>query len=402
MTEIFNGTQILVVDDDPSICELIADVADELGIGVSSASNFEDFESTFKNSKFTAIVLDLIMPDKDGIEYLRLLSERHCRSKVALMSGYDKRVLQTARRFGESQDLYMDCVLEKPFDEGKLKSFLESLESDEKALGPADLEQAIESEALFLEFQPKVSLKKPAIATDSLVRLQLASSEWTINSFEALVRWRHPQMGKVGPDKFISMAEETGLIVPLTEVVNRLAIQQVRFWLDAGHRVKLALNWPAAMLVDISAPDRLAKQVRDAGLETTQFIIEITETAAMTEPTKAMDVLSRIRLKGFDLAMDDFGTGYSSLIQLQRMPFSELKIDQSIISELRTSDEAETIVQAIVDLAHKLGLKVCAEGVEERGAYEFLQAIGCDTVQGYFISAPLRTDRIRLAGYDES
>ncbi|MDW3206485.1 MAG: EAL domain-containing response regulator [Alphaproteobacteria bacterium] len=396
MTDAMTETQILVVDDDPKICDLISDIADEFGIGVETASNFEAFENTFTGDRFKAIVLDLIMPDKDGIEYLRLLSERQCRSRVALMSGYDKRVLQTARRFGESQDLFMDCVFEKPFDETVLKAFLESLGGESDELTPRDLESAIVSGDLFLEYQPKVVVKEDATSTSPVLRLTLGSSEWSVSSFEALVRWRHPKLGKVGADRFIPMAEETGLILPLTEEVNRLAVHQVRYWAEAGHKVKVALNWPAAALVDISAPDRFADRVSAAGLSTQQFIIEITETAAMTDPPKAMDVLSRIRLKGFDLSMDDFGKGYSSLIQLHRMPFSELKIDQSIISEFGKSEEAETILLTIIELSHKLGLKVCAEGVEERSAFEFLQSVGCDTAQGYFVSAPLRIDRIQL------
>lgn len=388
--------EILVVDDDRRICELIADVAEELGLRASFVSDFTMFESKFQDGVYAAILLDLIMPDKDGIEYLRLLAERNCTARVVMMSGYDRRVLQTARRYGESQKLNMGGVLEKPFDGDSLADFLRSVCEATPRISVDAIEKAVARDEFFIEYQPKVDIRARPPADEERLMIQVASGSWPLDSFEALIRWNHPALGRVTPDHFIPLAETGDLIVSVTEYVNRTVIAQVREWLDTGHRVKVALNWPARMLTDILAPDRLDSQVREAGLECSQFVIEITETAAMSDPVKAMDILSRIRLKGFHLAMDDFGTGFSSMVQLNRMPFSEIKMDQSIIAELGTADEVGIMVRAIVDLGHNLGLSVCAEGVETRAALDFLQQTGCDTAQGFHMSSALRPEDIRL------
>ena len=165
---------------------------------------------------------------------------------------------------------------------------------------------------------------------------------------------------------------------------------------NKGQSIDVAVNLSAMTLADPAAPDILAEKIAGHAVDSSQIVFEITESAAMDEHAAATASLTRFRLKGFKLSMDDFGTGYSSMVQLYRMPFSELKIDQSFIFDLSKNEEARTIIRSIVDLAHNLNLTVCAEGIETPDVLEFLREIGCDQAQGYLISKPLPQEELAL------
>ncbi|MEQ9489445.1 MAG: EAL domain-containing response regulator [Alphaproteobacteria bacterium] len=373
---------VLVVDDDAQICELFEDIAEEAGITLVTVSDYVTFQQSYGNTEFDAIFLDLQMPDVDGVEYLRLLGDTACAARVTLMSGFDARVLRTARRYGESRRLRMEGVLEKPFDIDLLADLLKNLNAGRQLVTHDDLQHAIGDGQLFLQYQPKVRLDRTE-GVGSVNGIQASSGRWPLHSLEALVRWRHPVHGRLAPDRFIPLAESSQLIIPLTEFVMREAVRQMAEWEQDGFISSVCINWPAHMLTDLSAPDRLARLVDDNGVDRERIVLEVTETTAMQDAVQAMDILSRIRLKGFHLAMDDFGTGYSSLVQLHRMPFSELKIDKSIVMEMSSSDDAAMIVHAIIDLAHNLGLNVCAEGTEDAATVRQLRGFGCDFAQGF-------------------
>ena len=210
-----------------------------------------------------------------------------------------------------------------------------------------------------------------------------------VSSLESLVRWDRPGHGLVPPDEFIPLAEQTGLIESLTDYVLHAALKQIAQWRENGSSVAVAVNLAPQLLSDLDLPDRLSDLLAEYGVDGSALIVEVTESAAMTDAARTMDILTRLRLKGIELSMDDFGTGYSSLVELYRMPFSEMKIDKSFVIDVNRDKEAEVIVRSIVDLGHNLGLKVCAEGVETEEAMSFLRSIKCDLAQGYFLSKPL-------------
>lgn len=394
--------RLLVVDDDPDICAFIANATSELGVDVRSASSFEEFRAAYSAAATDAIILDLQMPDKDGVEYLRLLSESNCEADIVLISGFDPRVLQTATRIGESQGLSMLGSLQKPIKLKDLRDILATVTRQPDSVSPAELEAALQNDELFMQYQPKVCVTTAAERSPYAVTLDLGGTRYTAESFEALIRWRHPVFGLVPPGSFIPLAESCHLIRPVTEFVINSAIAQLRAWDDDGFHPSVALNFPPHLVTDLGLPDRLARLTGEAGIDPDRMVLEITETAAMSDVARSMEMLTRLRLKGFRLSMDDFGTGFSSLVQLHRMPFTELKIDRSIIAELGASGEAESIVRAIVELGHALGLKVCAEGVETRETLARLEELGCDTAQGFLFSqavdGPVIRDAYRSSG----
>jgi EAL domain-containing protein (putative c-di-GMP-specific phosphodiesterase class I) len=245
------------------------------------------------------------------------------------------------------------------------------LEQD-RQLNAGELRRGLAEGELLPFYQPKASLRD--------------QRRWVIDGVEALARWQHPRLGLVMPDEFIPLAERSGVIGDLTAVILDLALRQVREWNDQGLKLKCAVNLPPSLVTDLSFPDRLAALLARYELDGSQLTLEITETATMQDPTKTMDILTRLRVKRIGLALDDFGTGYSSLTQLYQMPFDEMKIDKSLVINVPHSREANTMVGSLVELGHNLGLKICAEGVENRAALDMLAIMGCDRCQGFFIS----------------
>jgi diguanylate cyclase (GGDEF)-like protein/PAS domain S-box-containing protein len=206
---------------------------------------------------------------------------------------------------------------------------------------------------------------------------------------EALVRWQHPEHGLLGPGEFIPLAETTGLIRPLTSYVLQVALRQCRTWLDAGRDLSVAVNLSTRCLLDLTLPDQITQLLENTAVAPERLVLEITESAIMTDPTRALEILNRLHTLGVRLAIDDFGTGYSSMAYLKSLPVDELKVDRSFVKHLRDNQNDAVIVRSTVDLGHNLGLRVVAEGVEDQATWQELATLGCDTVQGYYLAKPM-------------
>jgi diguanylate cyclase len=209
---------------------------------------------------------------------------------------------------------------------------------------------------------------------------------------EALVRWQHPTHGLLSPAEFVPLAEHTGLIGPLTHYVLNAALRQCRQWQDAGHGVSVAVNVSARRLLDMTFPDEVAGLLATWEVPAARLLIEITESTIMADPTHALEILGRLNQMGVQLSIDDFGTGYSSMAYLKSLPVHELKVDRSFVSHMTSNPSDATIVRSTVDLGRNLGLRVVAEGVEDRATWQELDALGCDAIQGYYISKPMPVD----------
>jgi EAL domain-containing protein (putative c-di-GMP-specific phosphodiesterase class I) len=369
--------RILVIDDEPEVCEFIREAASEWGLEALSATRYAEIELAFRAFKPAMIILDLAMPDHDGVEVLRFLARERCDARIILVSGFDGRVLSAAVRLGLELGLRMVGTLRKPLDIAELEAACRCTRKGGLQVERSELERALQKKELVLHWQPKVRLP-----------------EGTICGVEALARWLHPDRGLLSPNDFIPRFEEMDLIAPMTRDVISAALAQRAAWESEKLDLGVAINLSARLLRDLELPDELATLAHDAGVDPAAITLEITETAAMEEPVLVTDVLSRLRLKGFRVSLDDFGTGHSSLVALHRMPFNELKIDKSFVLELGGATESTIIVKAVVGLAHHLGLEVCAEGVETRAAWDTLVSFGCDAVQGYLVSRPLPAPEI--------
>lgn len=236
----------------------------------------------------------------------------------------------------------------------------------------ADLRSALEHSGLMLVYQPKV-----AMATRS------------VRSLEALVRWHHPELGAISPGEFVPLAERMGISRRLTSWVLNAAIQQMARWRDAGLEIEVAVNLSAPDILDAGLADEILALLRVHRVAPTALALEITESAVMRDAPLAARNMRLLQVAGVRFAIDDFGTGYSSLSHLSRLPVDELKIDRSFITQAHLRSEDVTIVAAIVELGHSMGLKVVAEGVEQPQTWNLLRRLGCDYAQGYLVSRPL-------------
>tara|TARA_R110002167_G_scaffold19055_8_gene70814 strand:- start:13486 stop:14697 length:1212 start_codon:yes stop_codon:yes gene_type:complete len=370
-----NPNRLLIIDDDEGMRDFIADVADEAGYVILQTACADEFIAACKSFRPSLIFIDLVMPDTDGIELIRLLAKHAVKAKVCVMSGMDKKILQTAEHLGIQQGLKMFGILPKPVSVLDLDALFNQARKANTELTEGELATAIDKQQLVLHYQPKLCLK--------------SDKKNLIDGVEALVRWQHPQRGLIYPDAFIGLAEQTGLIAGLTDTVMSQAISQMKQWHSEGLELSMAVNISPHNLTDLQMPDRFVSIMKAADVDPAYFTLEITETAAMNNVSLTADILTRLRLKNFALSLDDFGTGFSSLVQLYRLPFSELKIDRSFVAEVSHSEEARIIVKSLVDLAKNLGLSTCAEGVETESILAYCREIGCDKVQGYHISKPL-------------
>ncbi len=369
--DIFSN-RLLVVDDEPGIVRLIKRVAEGSGFDVAVTEDSRTFAKAVRSWRPRVIIMDLKMPGTDGIQLLLDLAADKCTAHVVLASGEDGKVLETAQQLGRERGLKMSGMLQKPIRIETLRELLAAFKPVPKTLLSTDLAEAISANHLFLEYQPKLDCR--------LAR---------ITGVEALVRWRHPRLGIILPDQFIALAEETDLIHRLTDWVVAEAAKQAAIWHADNLALEVAVNISAEDIEDLDLPERLDQRCRDAGIDPGSMILELTETGAMREAVQMMDVLTRLRLRGFKLSIDDFGTGYSSLVQLQKMPFSELKIDRSFVMQMMNNSGCKVIVEIVVDLARKLGLKSVAEGVEGEATLSSLVEIGCDMAQGFYVSRPI-------------
>ncbi len=249
--------------------------------------------------------------------------------------------------------------------------------STDRLLLMGELRRAISEDQLFLLYQPKVDLQTGRV-----------------NGVEALVRWQHPKHGVMPPDRFIPLAEQTGLITPLTECVLKKALAQCQAWHRSGVEISMAVNLSRRNLQAQDLPDQIARMLSKCDLSSAFLELEITESSVMANPEHAMEVLSRMKSMGLRLSLDDFGTGYSSLAYLKKLPVDEIKIDKSFVMNMHMKKEDVAIVHMIIKLGHILGLKVVAEGVENQQTMDELVALGCDLAQGYHISRPVPAEAL--------
>lgn len=362
--------RLLIIDDEEDICEIIAELAERRGLETRSVSDAETVHTVLHDYHPDIIMMDLMMPGVDGVELLRLLSDKAKNAKLCLISGSDARVLNSARRLGSAHGLDVVAALEKPLSIPTLNGFFDSL--------VATIIPAVDNHAQALEMGQFTLFYQPII--------DLATR--TVKGAEALARWQHPTRGLLLPNHFLEQMSQDGVMQALTDFVIKTSVRQAAAWHHSGENMTLAMNITASTLLDLSLPDKITELCKQYDVPPQRLILEVTETEAMRDVTRTMDVLLRMRLRNIGVSIDDFGTGHSSLRELQRMPFSELKIDRSFVTDMATNKDSAVIVASIIDLGHNLGLKVIAEGIEDDAVWRLLREKGCDYGQGFHMGHP--------------
>jgi len=370
---------ILIIDDEPAIGLMLQEAAESVGSQVTVTTQPDQFKRLLFHPH-DILIIDLMIPGTDGVELLRHVALQQIKASIILISGLNRRVLESAQDVAVALGLKVLGVLDKPF---RIPQFLELLarqpalhnhdkDSTLLQVSAEELQQAVQRNELVVHYQPQVDMKRMEVV-----------------ALEALVRWQHPERGLIYPDQFIGLAESSGLIGDVTHAVMGIALHDVAAWRAKGYDLRLSVNISAKNLVDLAWPDALQAQLQEAGIKPEILMLEVTESGLFFDFAKSLDILTRLRMKGFRLSIDDFGTGYSSMQQIMRVPANELKIDRSFVMHMLENGNARIIVDQTIQMAHKLDLKVVAEGVENAEIWRVLEDTGCDIAQGYGISRPL-------------
>lgn len=376
--------KILVLDDDPFTLKLLSRMLANMGCNsVTACDNgriaLEEIDS--QNGHPDLILLDLNMPEMDGVEFVRRLADRHYGGDIILISGEGERMLLTAATLVQAHNIPVLGHLHKPVTPEGLSALLEKwsppsqneLRMSKRNYNAEEIRAAIDSGALVNYYQPKV-----AVATGRVMGV------------ETLVRWQHPLDGMVLPGEFIGVAEAHGLIDGLSRGVLAGALAQARVWQDMGLVLQLAVNVSMDNLASLDFADFVAGQAAAAGVPPQQVVLEVAENRLPAHDLRApLETLARLRLKRFRLSIDDFGTGHSSLAQLRGIPFDELKIDRSIVHGAWAGKTEQAKYDTCLGIAKQLGMEVVAEGVEDHDDWNFLHRTKCDLAQGYFIAHPM-------------
>ena len=356
----FSEYHVLAVDDDSFLLDLVEVALQKIGfeqIEKAQDGHIALSQIDNPNNNINFILCDLNMPKMDGVEFLRHLASRKFQGNIVLLSGEDKKIIEVTGNLAKEHHLNILGSLEKPFDYEELvklinikKTLNDTPQFSKKApieLTKDDLKKALENEEIILFYQPKINIK-----TKKLV------------GFESLARWDHPTHGILGPDLFIDLAEKNKLINKLTHRIITLAVKQRALWDNLDSNIRISINLSVEDLNQLDLPEFIETQVSSNGLDPTQFMLEITESRLIEHLSTVLEVITRLSLKRFSLSIDDFGTGYSSMEQLQRIPFSELKIDRAFVYQADQKPSAKAILESSVLLAKKLKIETIAEGVE--------------------------------------
>ncbi len=380
--------KILVLDDEPFMLRLLGQILANLGY--TSVTTCDNGRAALEladspDSRPDLILLDINMPEMDGVEFVRHLVGQHYSGALILVSGENERVLQSVGKLVRAHKITGLGHLSKPFTPERLAALIDkwappaqgAIRAAKKVYGANELRAAIANGELINYCQPKV-----ALATGEVIGV------------ETLVRWRHPKDGMVFPDQFIGIAEQYGLIDALTRTVLSGALDQARIWQDAGLSLRVAVNLSMDNLVSLNFLDYIVELTTKAGVPPQQMVLEVTESRLMHDQRVPLEILTRLHLKRFRLSIDDFGTGNSSLAQLRDIPFDELKIDQSFVHGAWANNTQCAMFDASLGLAKQLGMEVVAEGVEDQADWDFVRQRGCDLAQGYFIAKAMPAEDI--------
>jgi EAL domain-containing protein (putative c-di-GMP-specific phosphodiesterase class I)/FixJ family two-component response regulator len=382
--------RILVLDDERFVLKLHVHMLAGLGFtSVTACDNAADGLAWVDaaGQRADLILLDLKMPRMDGVEFVRKLVERGYGGSLVLISGEDERVLRMANRLVQAHRIPVLGHIRKPVSMAALALAMDRwlpASADppvrRKTYAGDELRAAIANDELVNHYQPKVDVATGAVA-----------------GVEALVRWRHPADGLVLPDDFIPLAEDEGLIDALTRVALTRALADAAAWQQAGQPLRVAINISMDNLASVDFTDFVAAAAATAGVAPQAIVLEVTESRLMLDARAPLEILTRLRLKGFRLSIDDFGTGHSSLSQLQDIAFDELKIDRSFVHGAWRDATVRAMYYTSLGLGMHLGMQVVAEGVEDREDWDFVRDTGCELAQGYFIARPMPA--AELAGW---
>ena len=380
--------KLMIVDDEEFVLNLSVRILNKLGCkDITTANNGNAAIDNLAASTdgFDVIICDLNMPEMDGVELLRHISEKNYSGGIILLSGEDERMLDTAKDLAKARNLNVLGAIPKPLKPDAIKGLLESFKpagqnkswTPQPSITEEELKVGMESEELQLVYQPKINIQ---------------SGE--VTGVETLARWKHRERGVLGPGAFIPLAEKCGLIDELTFSIYKKAVRQVGEWLANGIDLKTSVNISVNTFTLPAFADFLVNTARDEGVNPEKIVLEVTESQIMKNAMDCLEVLMSLRMKKFGLSIDDFGTGHSSMEQLNRIPFTELKVERAFVFGAVNNNSARAILESSVLLAKNLKMEIVAEGAENKEDWDLVEQLECDYVQGFYCAKPMPNEEL--------
>ncbi|WP_444995668.1 EAL domain-containing response regulator [Aliikangiella sp. IMCC44359] len=388
-TNQFASLNILVVDDSLVQREHVINLCQSYGVTkITVAVNGKDAVEKLQLESFDLAFIDLEMPVMDGVSLIREIADKKLLKYIIVLSSKDPVLILSIGTMAESDGLCVIGTFKKPLQASYLSVSLNKLILDRKKqekqipsydLTAQDLLKALDNDDIHIYFQPK-----------------LKAENLMLSGVEVLARWPHKQYGHIPPDKFISIAERFGVINQLTLVVIEKSFRQKQLWKDKGATFNMAVNLSPVSLNE----KKLAKEILQLAdiykIVPEEITFEITENAIADQVSCAIEVLARLRLKGFQISIDDYGTGYASVQQLSRVPACELKIDKSMVTDIAISPQQQAILKNTLNMAADLNLKTVIEGVENRDDFNYLRQHSVDIMQGFLFAKPMDRDSFEV------
>ncbi len=375
----------IIVDDDAIARRLAAGVLRNLGVNpeFEAADGLEALARIRqKDSQIDLALCDLEMDGMDGVEFLSQLGAECPGMSVVLLSGMEKSLIESVEGMARSSGLRVLGALQKPVDRDKLSGLIARMSAAHSTISASgdagtlitveDIARGLAEKQFVPYFQPKIDL-----------------TSGNVTGVEALVRWRHPQLGLVPPNRFIPLLEDSGQIVELTWFMLESSMRTLAEWLPKGLDISVSVNVTVDFLEEFAVTENIIALAQNLNAPPQRVTLEITESTAATHVLTVIGNLARLRMRGFGQAIDDFGTGYASMQQLSRIPFNELKVDRSFVSGAARYPNLRTILESSLNLGRRLGLKTVAEGIETMDELKLVRSIGCDTAQGFLFAKPM-------------
>lgn len=371
---------VLIVEDSSLHRQLASEICQELGFSsVRFAANGEEGMTRVRERLPDLMLLDLEMPRMDGVQVMQQLAAEKLAPHIVLTSGKDCMLISTLELMGTGLGLQVLGGLKKPLNKNQLQDLLQRLcpqarknSEDCPLFDPASVRQALEQGQIIPYYQPKIDL-----------------STGHIKGAEMLARWQHPECGLIAPARFIPVLEQNDWATELTLSMLEQGLRQWQEWARHGLRLPLSINLSARSLQGNSLITAVESRLQRSRVPARYIIFEITETAISDSLTDAIGIVARLRLAGMGLSIDDFGTGFATFQQLTRFPFTELKIDQSLVTSIADKPHLQAITDSIIELGSRMKLCTVAEGIETQQDLDIMQQHGCQLGQGYFIARPM-------------
>ncbi|MGB7336742.1 MAG: EAL domain-containing response regulator [Salaquimonas sp.] len=377
------NAKILLIDDDPTQIAILTAYLASIGAhNVHDAFDGEQAKAIINqhDGAFDLVFTDLSMPKLDGFEFLKFLAEASFKGKLIIISGHEKILLESASSLAKMYGLSIIGQIRKPLTKQALDRLVSQemslqaprRQTNQNEISHADIREGLANKEIIPFYQPKIDLLSGKVV-----------------GAEALARWVKPGAKPISPGAFLPIVEKFGMMGELTMAIFQQVMADCSASKPSWSGKKISVNLPPELLHDVSLPDALEKMVTDYKVKVSSICVEITESGIVDFDPSVVEVLARLRIKGFDLSIDDFGTGAANISNLKAFPYTELKIDQSFINNVLTDAFSAETVRTSISLARQLNLRIVAEGIENDAVLQYVKSKGIDQAQGYLFSKPV-------------